>query len=164
MSVCRDNGKRLAERVEKVEGDLDLCTNQNLLLEGELKVVKSGKQACETENDKLRHQVEGGAFIDFHEFVGSLGTGGYVLSFAPNAQKQLCLPSFLLVIRGCARKPLDRGHMDMSLNEHLTQPSLSKLGQLNSVMKSTLLPLSSSRLPCLHRRPLQHILDAILQK
>ena len=85
LGACRENGKRLAERVEKVEGDLEWCTNQNLLLEGELKDVKSREEACETENDKLRRQVEGGAFIDFLEFVGSLGTGGYVLPFASNA-------------------------------------------------------------------------------
>ena len=88
MGICQDNEKRLTERVEKVEGDLEWCTNQNLLLEGELKDVKSRNEACKTENDKLRRRVEGGAFIDFHTFVGSLGTGGYVLSFAPNLSPQ----------------------------------------------------------------------------
>ena len=68
-----------------MEGDLERCTNQNLLLEAELKDVKSREEACETENDKLRGQVQSGAFIDFKEFVGSLGTGGYVLSFVSNA-------------------------------------------------------------------------------
>jgi len=151
-----------------VEGDLERCTNQNLLLEVELKDVKSRKEACETENDKLKRQVEGGAFIDFKEFVGSLGTGGYVLPFALNASFGMKTMPFFLVIRGCVRTPPDRGPTDMSLNEHLTQPSLSKLGQPNSVMLSILLPLLSSRLQssqifhlCIHRRPLQHILEAI---
>lgn len=95
LGACRENGKRLAERVEKVEGDLGWCTNQNLLLEGELKDVKSRKEACEMENDKLRRQVEGGAFIDFLDFVGSLGTGGYVLPFASNATFDMkTIPSF----------------------------------------------------------------------
>ena len=168
MGACRENGKRLAERVDKVEGDLERCTNQNLLLEAELKDVKSRKQACETENDKLRRQVEGGAFIDFKEFVGSLGTGGYVLPFALDASFGMKTMPFFLVIRGCVRTPPDRGPTDMSLNEHLTQPSLSKLGQPNSVMLSILLPLLSSRLQssqifhlCIHRRPLHHILEAI---
>jgi len=83
LGVCRENGKRLAERLEKVDGELEMCANRNLLLEGELRDVKSREEACEMENDKLRRQVEGGAFIDFQEFVGSLGTGGYVLSCAP---------------------------------------------------------------------------------
>ena len=76
---------QLAKRIEKVEGDVEWCTNQNHLLEGELAGAKSQKEACETENDKLRRQVEGEAFIDFLEFVDSLGTGGCVLLFASNA-------------------------------------------------------------------------------
>jgi hypothetical protein len=85
LGVCRENGGRLAERVEKVKRDLEWCTNKNLRLEGELNDVKSREEVCETENDKLRRQVEVGAFIDFKEFVGSLGTGGYVLSFESSA-------------------------------------------------------------------------------
>jgi hypothetical protein len=83
LGVCRENGSRLAERVEKVERDLEWCTNKNLQLEGELTDAKSREEACKTENDKLRWQLECGAFIDFKEFVGSLGTGGYVLSLNP---------------------------------------------------------------------------------
>ena len=164
LGACRENGKRLAERVEKVEHDLEWCTDQNLLLEDELKDVKSRKEACEAENDKLRRQVEGGAFIDFLKFVGSLGTGGYVLPSASNAPFNY----LLLVIRGYVLTPLDRGPTGMSLNEHLTQPSLSKLGQPNSAMFSTLLPLLSSHLqsskillPYLYHRLLWHILEAI---
>ena len=85
LGACREIGKRLAERVEKVEGDLEGCTNQTILLEAELESVKSREEVCKTENDKLRRQVKHGAFVDFEEFVGSLGTGGYVLSFAFNA-------------------------------------------------------------------------------
>ena len=81
LGVCRENGKRLAERVDKVEGDLELCSNQKLVLEDELKDVKSKNEACGRENVKLRRQVEDGVFIDLREFVGSLGTGGYVHSF-----------------------------------------------------------------------------------
>ena len=81
MGICRENGKKLAERVDKVEGDLELCTDQKLVLKDELKDVKSKKEACERENVKLRRQVEDGVFIEFREFVGSLGTGGYARSF-----------------------------------------------------------------------------------
>jgi FtsZ-binding cell division protein ZapB len=153
MDACRGNRTRLAKRVE-------YCTNQNHLLEGELQDVKSRNEAYEKENDnlrqkndklkqendKLRRELEYGAFIDFKGFVGSLGTGGYVLSFAPSTSSGMKPMTFFLVIRGCVRTPPDRGPMDTSLSEHLTQPSLSKLGQLNSVMLSTLLPLLSSRL------------------
>jgi len=97
LSACRENGKRLAERVDKVEGDLELCTNQTLVLEDELKDVKSKEEACETENVKLRQQVESGVFIDFKEFVGSLGTGGYALSFifTPNAYFSIKILTFV---------------------------------------------------------------------
>lgn len=173
LGVCRENGKRLAERVDKVEGDLELCANQKLVLEDELKAVRSKEEACETENVKLRRQVEDGAFIDFREFVGSLGTGGYALSFtsAPTAYSSIDINTDLhSVTRGCARTPPDHGTTDMSLNGRLTRSSLLRLGKLNSPMLSTLLYHLSSRLQlvkithqCLRHRSLQRTIQAILK-
>jgi len=84
FDVCRENREQLAGRLEEVKGELEMCANRNLLLEGELRDAKSREEVCEMENDTLRRRVEGGAFIDFQEFVGSLGTGGYVLSCGSN--------------------------------------------------------------------------------
>ena len=85
LGRCQKNGRQLAERVEQVERDLERCTNQTIRLEADLEDAKSREKACETENDELRRQVKRRAYVDFKEFVGSLGTGGYVLSFASNS-------------------------------------------------------------------------------
>jgi len=56
----------LAEQVDKVEGNFELCANQKLVLEDELKDARSNEEACETENIKLRRQVEDGESSSAH--------------------------------------------------------------------------------------------------